>query len=182
MDEYIPSDSTFSSSSSSSSSSDDNDEEPVLIQNKLNWKCRNQYVTTQLDLMSQLANIASSIPSHDPYFRLKISCKIQNMYRQIEPLLECEDTNTIFHKAYIEEDPKEKKTTISKRIRENDNDPDNYDLKYIGTNSSKKYRKIYGRAPRKTVRLIDQEYRLVNQYTKTSAKYTIDKVLNKINN
>ena len=161
-------------SSFSSSSVNEEDEYSTF---EYTWTERNEYVQSQLDFMSKLSNISDDFKEDDEYFALKLKAKIQNMYNQLEPLLEAEGP-TQMTKAYISLDDNGRKTTITKELKRLG--VQSADLKSIGVKSSRKFKSIYGRPPKKATRYIDGVPRLVNEYTEDQAEQTVIPVIQKL--
>ena len=153
----------------SSSSSEEIEEEEELSdieidQVEFSWKQRNQYITTQLDIMNKLLKMSYDVD--DPGFAKKLEIKVQNMYTQIESLLETETMSPM-----CKDCPEQNVdiVTISDYTDE--------DVQDIGRKASTLHLKVYGRRPRKMMRYFDGEPTSVNVYSKATAKHTIEKVL-----
>ena len=147
-------------SSSSSSSGDDLDRFP---QYEFTWETRKDYLLTQLKLMKKLQTTAAL--SSDPTFKLYIEVKVQNMYRQVECLLESEFPEPTIKDLRLELAPRfGGPTTITKRIEQRGEDVDDYDLRSVGQSASYIYRRKYGRKPRKVMRYIRDRPTIVNEY------------------
>ena len=143
---------------------------------EFNWKDRNEYVNAQLKIIERLS--ITQYSSLDVTFRKRLEVKIQNMYRQIEPLLELESPSDVKYKVLsIEDTQYSNPVTITERIRERDEFPEEYDLKSVGIQSSINFRKRYGRGPRKKLRYIRGVPTVVNEYTELQAPHTIDAAL-----
>lgn len=181
VDEIEESSSSFSSleqeeyySSSSFSSGYNNRDYETL---EYSWQERNEYVQMQLKIMHDLSVIARNSAYDDEYFSFKLQAKIENMYHQIEPLLEAESATAMI-KAYVPFDDG-KKTSITKEIKRLGLNLEDQNLKNIGIKSARKFRKVYGRPPRKIARYIKGKPMLVNEYTEEQAEHTILNILEK---
>lgn len=173
-----------SSSSSSSSSSEHEESSSEYIEDEqvdtivFTWEERTQYLDRQLTYMEQLSTISRNCELDDTSFSLALIAKIENMYRQIESLLEAEDMSAC-SKASIAVPMEAEYTSITKEIERLNMEVKDFDLKKVGIKASNRYRRRYGRPPRKMARYIDGKPRLVNQYTMEEADYCIVPVLKK---
>ena len=143
------------------------EEEPRWFIEKFSWKQRNQYVDTQLEIMHKLIKMSYDV--EDAGFAKKLEIKAQNIYIQIESLLEAETMDEVYKKC-----PEDNQDTEIVTVSDYITDEDAQD---IGRKASTKHLKIYGRRPRKMIRYIDGEPTAINVYTKSTAEHTIETLI-----
>lgn len=160
-----------------SSLSDDEPENDDMIATEFSWKRRNEYVSTQLDIMSKL--ICASDRVLDNAFSMKLEIKAHNVYAQIESLLETETMEPMV-KTWPDSLGSQEMVTISECILARDGCVEDYDLKSVGKRASTLYQQLYGRRPRKTMRYFNSEPVAVNIYSKAASERTIEVVLDEL--